>query len=523
MPPPPPATGSVRSITRQQLADAARRGRSPRHRGRRDPARLRRRRTRQRLRARQPREHPVPDRRHPGPGLRRQPVRRFDPGSADPATRDLSGGMPAEFGDRLGAVVNLTTRQASDHPDGTSQLRYGSYKTIEPGAAYSTSSATPSALFVGGSYQYSQRALDPPSVDPSCTTPARPAASSRASTGSRAIAIATSCSRPTRTTASRSRSILRRRRSIPRTRARRISTATTRPRSSRTIPTRPRPRTSCSPRSWFTHKLEHGQLPVAPLYKLSRGVLFGDAAHALGAHVDPARSRAMSRGSRITRGRRCLLVSIAVPSAQGRRRRPTSCTASPISRRTCATTPGGIDPTQTVTGRDKTDALSSGVYAQDHITLGKLIDLGVARVVGSVIATYAEAAGIGTVTAVVSDAGGYLNPSYNDAGVVSGVSWRLRPTRCGALGGLDDTEHRDERHLYARTSLGSAAPDSDRRLFPLRRWVLESFGQWVVDTNKVYDGKLTAANNGVTATVTGMSRIRRSLAQRTRNTRSTGA
>ncbi|HEY0255675.1 MAG TPA: TonB-dependent receptor, partial [Kofleriaceae bacterium] len=38
---------------------------------------------------------------------------------------------------------------------------------------------------------------------------------------------------------------------------------------------------------------------------------------------------------------------------------------------------GGIDPAQRFTGRDHTDSLSSGIYAQDHISLGKLsLDVG---------------------------------------------------------------------------------------------------------------------------------------------------
>ena len=74
--------------------------------------------------------------------------------------------MPAEFGDRLGAVVNLQTRQAGEHPDGGAQVRYGSFQTIEPGAAYATKLGDTTGMFVGGSYLYSQRALDPPSIDP---------------------------------------------------------------------------------------------------------------------------------------------------------------------------------------------------------------------------------------------------------------------------------------------------------------------------------------------------------------------
>src|SRR5205823_808558 len=70
----------------------------------------------------------------------------------------------AEFGSRLGAVVNLLTRRASDHPEGAVQVRYGSFETVEPGFNYSDSTKHV-GLLLGGSYLYSQRALDPPSID----------------------------------------------------------------------------------------------------------------------------------------------------------------------------------------------------------------------------------------------------------------------------------------------------------------------------------------------------------------------
>src|ERR1044071_201487 len=78
----------------------------------------------------------------------------------------ITGGMPAEFGDRLGAVVNLVTRAAGDWPEGAAQMRYGSFKTVGPGAVYSSKLTDHVGAFVGGSVLASQRALDPPSVTP---------------------------------------------------------------------------------------------------------------------------------------------------------------------------------------------------------------------------------------------------------------------------------------------------------------------------------------------------------------------
>ncbi len=79
----------------------------------------------------------------------------------------LTGGIPAEFGDRLAAVVNVTTRHGGDQPEGLLQMRYGSFQTIEPSGFYSRTLFNGRlGVFVGGSYSQSQRALDPPSVTP---------------------------------------------------------------------------------------------------------------------------------------------------------------------------------------------------------------------------------------------------------------------------------------------------------------------------------------------------------------------
>ena len=73
------------------------------------------------------------------------PVRLID------SVEILTGGMPAEFGNRLAAVVNIASRSGGVAPDGLVQLRYGSFQTIEPSAYYSRSVGRFS-FFVGGSY-----------------------------------------------------------------------------------------------------------------------------------------------------------------------------------------------------------------------------------------------------------------------------------------------------------------------------------------------------------------------------------
>jgi outer membrane cobalamin receptor len=287
-----------------------------------------------------------------------------------------TGGMPAEFGDRLGAVVNLTTRQASDHPEGSATIRYGSYNTVEPGATYSTKLSDTVGMFGGGSLEYSQRALDPPSVEPLHD------AGYTGRVFARVDWQQCDCNRY----------------ELFATYAHNRFQIPLDPSATPFDPANPRPpdqfgndapafvphdtnATETEDELFaalaFTHKLEHGQLLVAPLYKLSRGVLFGDAAHALGPTSDPdavasdvarlAHHAGAIAAYSYQSGAHLIKAGVQLDFLHG---------VTDFTSYMRAGT-GGIDPAQTVTGRDRTDALSSGVYAQDHITLGKLaLDLG---------------------------------------------------------------------------------------------------------------------------------------------------
>lgn len=48
----------------------------------------------------------------------------------------LTGGIPAEFGLRLGAVVNIITRSGAEEPNGEVQLNYGTYNSTSPHLLY---------------------------------------------------------------------------------------------------------------------------------------------------------------------------------------------------------------------------------------------------------------------------------------------------------------------------------------------------------------------------------------------------
>lgn len=289
-----------------------------------------------------------------------------------------TGGMPAEFGDRLGAVVNLTTRQATDHPDGAATVRYGSYDTVEPGATYSTKITDKVGAFGGGSFQYSQRALDPPSVEPLHDT---------GYTGrvfARVDYQQCDCNRwELFTTYAHNRF------QIPLD-----------PAAVPYDPNNPRPpdrfgndAPAFVPRDTnstetedelfaalaFTHKLANndGQILVAPIYKLSRGVLFGDAEHALGITSDPdATASDVTRLAHHFGGIAAYSEKFGSHLVKAGVQTDFLVGTTSFASYTRADD-GGIDPTMTVIGRDHTDALTTGIYAQDHITLGKLaLDVG---------------------------------------------------------------------------------------------------------------------------------------------------
>jgi outer membrane cobalamin receptor len=76
-----------------------------------------------------------------------------------------TGGFPAEYGYAYGAVVDVTTRHATGGPEGQAQLLYGSYQRIVPSFNYSQEVGRASFL-VGGSFETTQRGLDPPAASP---------------------------------------------------------------------------------------------------------------------------------------------------------------------------------------------------------------------------------------------------------------------------------------------------------------------------------------------------------------------
>ncbi len=289
-----------------------------------------------------------------------------------------TGGMPAEFGDRLGAVVNLTTRSAGDHPTGNVQVRYGSFDTVEPGATYSTKLSDTTGIFGGGSFEYSQRALDPPSIYPILHDNGytgrlftrvdwAPCDVNRyelfATYGHNRFQIPLDPSIEPLTSPGEVR---------PPDQFGNVSPPFV-PHDTNASETEDELFVAAS----WTHRFDRGQLLIAPLYKLSRGVLFGDAEHALGPLSDPG-----STASDVTRVAQHA-GAVAQYSLQSGAHLMKAGVQADFLHGTSDFTSfaradgGGIDPTMTESGTDHTDALTTGAYVQDHAVRGKLtLDVG---------------------------------------------------------------------------------------------------------------------------------------------------
>ena len=75
----------------------------------------------------------------------------------------ITGGIPAEYGERLAAVVNIITKTGGEVPGGSAQIGYGAYNTLTPQANYSGSNAAGDFhYYFSGAYTKTDRGLDTP-------------------------------------------------------------------------------------------------------------------------------------------------------------------------------------------------------------------------------------------------------------------------------------------------------------------------------------------------------------------------
>jgi outer membrane receptor protein involved in Fe transport len=75
----------------------------------------------------------------------------------------ITGGIPAEYGQRLGAVLNIVTKSGPEVPSGEVELNYGSYNTFSPHLLYGGSNESGNVhYYFGLNYNRTDRGLDTP-------------------------------------------------------------------------------------------------------------------------------------------------------------------------------------------------------------------------------------------------------------------------------------------------------------------------------------------------------------------------
>jgi outer membrane cobalamin receptor len=75
----------------------------------------------------------------------------------------ITGGIPAEYGQRLNAVLNIVTKTGTETPAGELELNYGSYNTVSPHLLYGGSNESGNIhYYFGLNYNQTDRGLDTP-------------------------------------------------------------------------------------------------------------------------------------------------------------------------------------------------------------------------------------------------------------------------------------------------------------------------------------------------------------------------
>jgi len=75
----------------------------------------------------------------------------------------ITGGIPAEYGQRLAAVMNIITKTGPQTSGGSAEINYGSYNTFSPQATYGGSNESGNLhYFFSGKYGRTDRGLDTP-------------------------------------------------------------------------------------------------------------------------------------------------------------------------------------------------------------------------------------------------------------------------------------------------------------------------------------------------------------------------
>ncbi len=75
----------------------------------------------------------------------------------------ITGGIPAEFGERMAAVMNIVTKTGPETPSGSVDMNYGSYNTISPQALFGGSNPSGNMhYYFSANYHQTDRGIDTP-------------------------------------------------------------------------------------------------------------------------------------------------------------------------------------------------------------------------------------------------------------------------------------------------------------------------------------------------------------------------
>ena len=86
----------------------------------------------------------------------------FSPGNIE-SVEFITGGIPAEFGNRLASVVDIITKSGTESPGGSFEMNYGSFNRISPQLFYGGSDPSGSLhYFLSANYNTTDRGLDTP-------------------------------------------------------------------------------------------------------------------------------------------------------------------------------------------------------------------------------------------------------------------------------------------------------------------------------------------------------------------------
>lgn len=288
----------------------------------------------------------------------------------------ITGGLGAEYGERLASVVNLNSRRPSEAGEGELELKYGSFGTVNPTGLYGKRIGKLSFL-AGGSFNGTDRALDPQAISPILHD------RGNEERGFGRIDYDLTDRDHLSLLANFSRNFYQ----IP---IDPTVCSLAQPGCVRTSDSFGNPPPPFFPADTneteterdllllasFRHDYDAGaSLRVAGYYRHSSGILFGDAQHALGPTAD-----AGSTASDVTRladhvggtaeylmrvgGDHVLRIGGKVDQLFGQ---------DDFTAYGRNDTVGAVDPSLTVNGADKARATSGGAYVTDRATFGKLI------------------------------------------------------------------------------------------------------------------------------------------------------